>query len=342
MGMKRILNGMAGALLDWARLLLVMILLVQVAAVAAAEPGRARQADLSAAIQGRDTFDWAEAEEIHPGMCYRQWVWRLPRPIRMHAVRVDLSTPGLFFEVTSRAVDAEWGSNMPDCAEYQVRTRRETTRSFMTRMHEAASRGELPGELLLAVNASPWKPWQKPFTHRYADRMGLVMADGVEVCPPDGRPAMIIRNDGRVEFQKVDAGENLTGIRHAVGAFSFILEGGKITPKYAAGKSLAPRTGFGLSEDGRYWYILVVDGRQKNFSMGCTHRELAEFLRYLGARDGLNMDGGGSTTLLSWEPTLEGRKFDGIYKFNHQPGNAERTNGCHIGVGIARQDAQTP
>ena len=325
----------------WYGLLLAGIIAVATPLIGAAEPGASRQADLAAVIQARNLFDWNEAEEIHPGMRYRQWAWTVPRPIRMHAVRVDLTTPGLFFKVTGRADDAEWGSVMPDCADYRVRTRRETTRSFLSRMG-AADRGEVPGGLLLAVNASPWKPWQKPFTHRYADRMGLVMADGVEVCPSDGRPAMIVRDDGRVEFRKMEAGEDLTGIRHAVGAFFFVLEDGRVSPAYAAGKSLAPRTGFGLSEDGRYWYILVVDGRQKHFSMGCTHRELAEFLRYLGARDSLNMDGGGSTTLLSREPTLDGKKVDGIYKFNHQPGNAERTNGCNIGVGIARQDAQTP
>ena len=330
--MKRILTR------RWYGLLLLagMIAVAWSPRTVAAESGRLRQADLAAVIQSRTLFDWNIAEEIHPGMRYHQWVWTLPRPIRMHAVRVDLKTPGLFFKVTGRADDAEWGSVMPDCPEYQVRTRRETTRSFLTRMHEAANRSEIPGELLLVVNASPWKPWQKPFTHRYADRMGLVMADGVEVSPPDGRPAMIVNDDGKVEFRKIASGESLAGIRHAVGAFFFVLEGGRITPEYAAGKSLAPRTGFGLSEDGRYWYILVVDGRQKNFSMGCTHREVAEFLKYLGAQDGLNMDGGGSTTLLAWEPVLDGRRIEGIFKFNHQPGNAERSNGCHIGVGIAR------
>ena len=101
--MKRILTR------RWYGLLLLagMIAVAWSPRTVAAESGRLRQADLAAVIQSRTLFDWNIAEEIHPGMRYHQWVWTLPRPIRMHAVRVDLKTPGLFFKVTGRADDAD-------------------------------------------------------------------------------------------------------------------------------------------------------------------------------------------------------------------------------------------
>jgi hypothetical protein len=67
-----------------------------------------------------------------------------------------------------------------------------------------------------------------------------------------------------------------------------------------------PRTAVGLARDGRRLLLLVVDGRQKGYSDGMTLRELAELMRDLGARDAINLDGGGSTTLVYAEPRSTG------------------------------------
>jgi hypothetical protein len=63
-----------------------------------------------------------------------------------------------------------------------------------------------------------------------------------------------------------------------------------------------PRTAVGISRNGRRLLLLVVDGRQKGYSDGMTLRELAEVMRDLGARDAINLDGGGSTTLVYADP----------------------------------------
>ena len=67
-----------------------------------------------------------------------------------------------------------------------------------------------------------------------------------------------------------------------------------------AGFALArhPRTAVGIARNGRRLFLVVVDGRQKGYSEGMTLRELAEVMRGLGARDAINLDGGGSTTLV--------------------------------------------
>ena len=58
-----------------------------------------------------------------------------------------------------------------------------------------------------------------------------------------------------------------------------------------------PRTAVGIRADGRV-LLVVVDGRQKPYSDGMTLRELANLMLALGARDAINLDGGGSTTLV--------------------------------------------
>ena len=58
-----------------------------------------------------------------------------------------------------------------------------------------------------------------------------------------------------------------------------------------------PRTAFGLSADRSRAWMVVVDGRQA-VSAGATLGELAEILRGLGAADAVNLDGGGSSTMV--------------------------------------------
>jgi exopolysaccharide biosynthesis protein len=59
-----------------------------------------------------------------------------------------------------------------------------------------------------------------------------------------------------------------------------------------------PRTAVGIARSGRRLILAVVDGRQKGYSDGMTLRETAELMRALGARDAINLDGGGSSTLV--------------------------------------------
>ncbi len=58
-----------------------------------------------------------------------------------------------------------------------------------------------------------------------------------------------------------------------------------------------PRTAVGFDRTGTKMYILVVDGRQQR-SRGMTYDELGIFMTSLGAWDAINLDSGGSTTLV--------------------------------------------
>ena len=62
-------------------------------------------------------------------------------------------------------------------------------------------------------------------------------------------------------------------------------------------KQRHPRTAFGWRSDGTLVFV-TVDGRQPQHSAGMTISELTELMRELGCTDAINLDGGGSTTMV--------------------------------------------
>lgn len=57
-----------------------------------------------------------------------------------------------------------------------------------------------------------------------------------------------------------------------------------------------PRTAIGITEDNKILFV-TVDGRYPSKAAGMSMKELGFLLRILGAKDAMNLDGGGSTTL---------------------------------------------
>ncbi len=58
-----------------------------------------------------------------------------------------------------------------------------------------------------------------------------------------------------------------------------------------------PRTGIGFSRDSTTMYLITVDGRQES-SSGMSLVEFAKLMQSVGVYEGLNLDGGGSTTMV--------------------------------------------
>lgn len=58
-----------------------------------------------------------------------------------------------------------------------------------------------------------------------------------------------------------------------------------------------PRSLIGVDGDDAVW-LVAVDGRRPDHSVGMSFAELQRLCAYLGLRDALNLDGGGSTTLV--------------------------------------------
>ena len=58
-----------------------------------------------------------------------------------------------------------------------------------------------------------------------------------------------------------------------------------------------PRTIVGVDGNGHIW-LGAIDGRQSDHSIGMTFTDLQRLCDRLGLRDALNLDGGGSTTMV--------------------------------------------
>jgi exopolysaccharide biosynthesis protein len=90
----------------------------------------------------------------------------------------------------------------------------------------------------------------------------------------------------------------------AVGGFPLLVRAGRNVVAEQAGivatfgPARHPRTAVGWSADPPRLFWVVVDGRQAGYSAGMTLDELAALMLRLGAREALNLDGGGSSALV--------------------------------------------
>jgi hypothetical protein len=85
----------------------------------------------------------------------------------------------------------------------------------------------------------------------------------------------------------------------AIGGNQLLVRNGEIV---APDDPLHPRTAVGFSADGKKMFLLTVDGRQAPYLLGLNLKDLAAILKEMGAYNALNLDGGGSSTMLAREP----------------------------------------
>ncbi|MCQ4079137.1 phosphodiester glycosidase family protein [Streptomyces sp. RB6PN25] len=113
-------------------------------------------------------------------------------------------------------------------------------------------------------------------------------------------------------------------LRFAVGGFP-ILRGG--TPLAGLDDTAAAtRTAAGYGNGGRRLYLLALDGSAES-GAGLTVAELADVMHGLGAVAAVNLDGGGSTTLVARPPGSSR-----VTVRNHPTGGAERPVPEGIGI----------
>ena len=90
--------------------------------------------------------------------------------------------------------------------------------------------------------------------------------------------------------------------RFGIGVYETLVKDGVMIDSWTSGAALgfrAPRTAIGVKADGTVFFV-VVDGRQFDLGMeGVTHWELAEIMAYFEAVDAYNLDGGGSSTMMT-------------------------------------------
>ena len=114
---------------------------------------------------------------------------------------------------------------------------------------------------------------------------------------------MNVRVDQRLRLVESLTNEEAAEAETVLSAGPLLLEKGRVNVRIAEEQiardiavGRAPRTAVGLKEDGTA-LLVVVDGRSSQ-SSGLTLEELANFLLKLGAKDAVNLDGGGSSEMV--------------------------------------------
>ena len=251
------------------------------------------------------TCDWSVAERIDKSISLLRLSYDQPRLMKAHAVRIDLSDRSLAF--TSNGRDKDWGRPMPDYTNGIIRTKRVTVPDFFANARAPIEEGGRGLDMLLAFNTAPWGPWVEPFTHRYGDPRGLNIADGVIVSdnalktgtPFYGKGIFVVWTNGLADIVTDIPLARRGEVWVAHTGFCLVLKDGQVQQE--PDDVVHPRTVVGLSRDRRWLYVLVLEGRHPETSLGANLHDLGQIMLSLGAADAVNMDGGGSTTLVCWD-----------------------------------------
>lgn len=241
-------------------------------------------------------------QPIFAGVDYAMAETQTPRPLKVHAVRVSLNEPGIQFFVT------------PSNGDRPRETDGLKTSTFLIRYR-----------CQVAINASPFEPFAKAEGDPM-DVVGLSISRGDMYSGPHdtfGALRITRENHARVAVPPYTT----RSAYNAVGGFGALLRDGK---NVAEDDKLNPRTAVGVSKDGRYLYLVAIDGRQKGYSEGTSQAETAEWMRLFGSHSALNLDGGGSTCL-AISDGKGGAKILNRPINNDKPGT-ERIVANHLGV----------
>lgn len=114
--------------------------------------------------------------------------------------------------------------------------------------------------------------------------------------------------DAAVTAESARYRSEFDAFREVIGGSPLLLDGGNygFPPSDSDGKN--PRTIVGWNAD--HVFLVAIDGRQPGWSTGLGLAEAAEMMRWLGATDALNLDGGGSTAFHGFNE-LRNRPSDG-------------------------------
>jgi exopolysaccharide biosynthesis protein len=231
-----------------------------------------------------------------------------PTTSRAYIARVDLKAPGVALQTTSHSGPLNTVSET--ISQFAIRTR-----------------------VRLAVNANFFAPCCDAFSEPKTI-IGLLVSNGQVVSPATKDPTQseavlaIMHGNNAV----IDHGSNIKipQVVTSVAGSAIIVQNGKdisaSSPNEGDPTNPNPRTLVGLSDHGRYLYLVVIDGRVPGYSTGTTNAQSAALMLALGCDSALNLDGGGSSEMVRAD------QLGAPYILNTPSGGAERFDGAALGV----------
>ncbi len=254
-------------------------------------------------------------QKLYDGVTYRRLIRVFPRPMIAHVLTIDTKTKGIEFLVT------------PPDSKSETPLNARTTSQFLKEFN-----------LQIAINGGGFSPW---WSHSPADYyphegdpitpFGVTASQGDIYSTGDEtdigtEPTLYIGRKNTLSFNN-EPGRVYNAIS---GDRMLVLKGDRVSD--LDDQEVDPRTAVGINRNGRYLYLIVVDGRQPFYSEGATFAELANLLIDQGAFMGMSLDGGGSSTMViegdNGLPVILNSPID-----NYIPGR-ERPVGNHLGIYI--------
>jgi hypothetical protein len=252
-------------------------------------------------------------EELYDGITYRRKVHTEPRLWIAHIITIDLHTDGISFLVTP-----------PDDKNSDTPLNARTTTTFLRDYN-----------LQIAVNGGEFSPWHSNSLLDYYPHVGDPVAPTGFTASrgkryaEGNRPVLYISENNVAQFNKPRS-----KIYNAIsGSHMLVVEGEPI--EGLDSERPAPRTALGVDFGPDRLVIVVVDGRQPFYSEGATLTQLADLLIEYGVYTAMNMDGGGSSTLVIENENGKAEVLNSPID-SHIPGR-ERPVANHLGVYVDQE-----
>ena len=234
-----------------------------------------------------------QERSLFQGIVYKREVRSTPRPLMIHIVSIDLTAPGVKLLVTP-------GTSTPQKTKVPTEINARTTSEFLKEF-----------KLQLAINASFFYPFREvtpwdyyPRSGERANVVGQAISNGASYSSHESDlPVLcLITSQGRdsVQLSKGKACPN--GTVHAVAGNHVLMErGNPVGLNLEVRHSNRPysRVAVAMDKAGEKLWLIAIDGKQPLYSEGATLAELTKIIVDLGADSALNLDGGGSTTVVA-------------------------------------------
>lgn len=252
-------------------------------------------------------------QALYDGVTYRRVIRIFPRPMIVHVLTIDTKRKGIEFLVT------------PPDSKSETPLNARTTSQFLQEF-----------DLQVAINGGGFSPWWSRSPADYYPHegdpitpFGITASQGDVYSTGDDtdvgtEPTLYISRRNILSFNNQPS-----HVYNAISGDRMLVVKGEVASDLD-NQELDPRTAIGTNRNGRYLYLIVVDGRQPFYSEGATFADLAKLLIDQGAFMGMSLDGGGSSTMViqgqNGQPVILNSPID-----NYLPGR-ERPVGDHLGI----------
>ena len=221
-------------------------------------------------------------ETLAPGVHYQRKIYSQPRPYIVHSVEIDLVKSQAKPLVTPAEVNGESSNH-----------KAMLTSNFVRKFN-----------LALGVNGSFFYPFYSKAPWKYYPRagdevnvLGKSVANGQSYGKEERKWNVICFGQSqRVQIPLLSKCPPQTP--QGIAGFQILVRDGNSVLKDKKSPAY-PRTAIGINRQGNKLWLIVVDGKQPFYSEGVTISELAQIAVDLGCDRALNLDGGGSTTLVA-------------------------------------------